>query len=436
MAQPNVIVIVSDDQGYDRAGFAGNPDVRTPNLDALASLGVWFPHAICQFPASAPSHATLMTGQYVRTHGVTGGGQAVPDTAPALPSLLRGAGYYTGCVGKTDVHPGLGFDVVRPMDGYRKWLERRGLVDQVLAWDIGARADAPAEYWESLGAVRSNVSETQHATTWIGDQAVRFIQRAGEPFFLCAGFTKPRHPFDPPAPWDELYAPDALALPPGWRLPPPRTDTRREGHFATGAMTEAKFRQVLAFYYASISLLDHQVGRLLATLISRGHTNNVIVYCSGHGDYMGQHGLILKGHARLYDSVLRTPLIVAGLAGQRRGKTSAVLAELADVAPTLLDAAGIDTPAAVEGKSLVSLLTSRGRTHRPAAFAEDAGGTMIVRNRRYKLIETTDRRRRALFDLEKDPYEFDNLYRKPEGAKALVSMQAALNAIGSPYQKD
>jgi len=426
MARANIILILADEHRWDCAGYAGNCDVRTPNLDALARHGVTFSQAICQYPLCVPSRVTLMTGQYVHTHGVEGNRAGLPLTATTLPGVLHAAGYNTAAIGKMHFTPtfaNYGFDIMqlaeqdgpgRLEDNYHAWLKDHGQSDDVDVWDQVDRDRAPQAYWDSFGAMTSNLPETSHCTTWIGDQAVRFLQLAREPFFLWMGFIKPHHPFDPPEPWDRLYDPAKLTLPDGWRLPVPEEDIRRGGYFDPRQMTEPKFRQVLAYYYASISHMDRQIGRVLATLTARGFTNNLIVYCADHGDYMGQHGLILKNE-QPYEALLRVPLIFAGLTGQRRGETEPALAQLTDIVPTILDAAGLGVPPTVEGKTLVPALKQADVYVRDAALAQGPGGMRIARTLTHKLVQSPEFS--ALYDLVRDPYEFDNLYGRPDAAQ-------------------
>ncbi|HIJ66338.1 MAG TPA: sulfatase-like hydrolase/transferase [Candidatus Hydrogenedentes bacterium] len=435
MARPNIILICADQHRWDCAGCAGNADIRTPNLDILAAHGVRFPQAICQFPSGAPSRATILTGQHPSTHGVGAGRKDLPNAAVTFPQLLANAGYWCGCVGKMDSilsRSHTGFDVMKPaeqqrdgqrQDDYHAWLEGRGLADQMTTGDHRDREMAPTARSERFGARASNLPEDAYSTTWIGDRAVQFLRAAREPFFLYTGFTKPRHPFDPPPPWHKMYPQRALTLPEGWRLPISEQDLRQNNSFDFRAMTESRFRRVLSHYYANISLVDKQVGRILATLSSRSLTNNLIVYTADHGDYMGQHGLILKG-GQLYDSVLRVPLVIAGLARQGRGQVDPTPVELADLMPTFLEAATIRIPKRVEGKSLVGLLCHRGSGRR-AAFAEGPHGAVVVRTAGNKLVESPDQEFRALYDLNKDPHEFRNLY----GTRRAERVQAQLTEL-------
>ncbi|HOZ45409.1 MAG TPA: sulfatase-like hydrolase/transferase [Candidatus Hydrogenedentes bacterium] len=441
MARPNVIVILSDQHRWDCAGFAGNPDVRTPNLDALAAHGVVFDQTVCQFPLCVPSRSTLLTGQYPSTHGVLGNRQGLPTSSTTLPATLKASGYNTAAIGKMHFNPpraDYGFDVMqlaeqdghgRYVDDYHAWLKEQGVLDEMDVWDQVDRDSAPKRYWDTFGAMTSNLSEAQHSTTWIGNMAVRFVQSAREPFFLFVGFIKPHHPFDPPARWSRIYAPRQLTLPPGWCLPVPKADACHGGFFDPAKMTEARFRRVLAHYYASISHMDHQIGRVLATLTGRGFTNNLIVYASDHGDYMGQHGLIIKGGAKMYDALIRVPLIIAGAVGQRRGVADDTLAQLTDIMPTILDTAGLDAPSCIEGRTLRPQLEGAQSVLRDVAYCEGPDGIRIARTKRHKLVESPREELKAFYDLERDPHEFENLYGRPEAARGQAELTAALEEI-------
>lgn len=432
MRRPNIILILADQHRWDCLGYAGNPDVRTPNLDALAKHGVVFSQAICQWPMGVPSRCTLMTGQYAGNHRVFDNHHGLGPGTATLPRLLRGAGYYTAAVGQmrfTPLYGDYGFEVMdlaersgfgRHEDDYHKWLDDRHAVDQIDHWDQVNRDAAPQEYWDSFGAMPSTLPEEYSSTTWIGNQVVRLIQSTREPFFLWVGFIKPHHPFDPPSPWDRMYGPAALALPGGFRVPVSERDRPRDGVFDLSKLTEPAFRRALSYYYANISHMDNQVGRILATVGSRGHTNNIVVFAACHGCYMGQHGLLLGGDAPPYDALIRVPLVIAGLAGQRSGETEGALAELTDLMPTLLEAAGVPVPDTVQGKSLVPLLRGRRDELRAAAFCEYLHGTRIVRSHEHKLVDSRREDFNAFYDLVGDPHEFENLLGRPHSVKEQV----------------
>lgn len=431
---------MADELRWDCLGYAGNADVETPNLDALAAHAVNFTQAICQQPLCVPSRTTALTGLRPAEHGVRANETPLPEETPVFPRLLRGAGYHTAAIGKMHFVPPRaerGFDLMRlaeqdgpgrNQDDYHAWLAEQGQEDRIDHWDQVDRAAAPERYWLSFGAMQSNLPEPLYSSTWIGDQAVRYLSdTAREPFFLSVGFIKPHHPFDPPEPWDRLYDPRNLRLPEGFVLPVPEDDARHEAFFDLRQMTEARFRRVLAHYYATISHIDAQVGRILATLAARGLTNNVTVFTADHGDYMGQHGLILKSGARPYDALLRVPLLIAGLRAQRRGTAEPALAELTDIAPTLLEVAGAEPLPACSGRSLVPCLYREGVTLRAAALAEVRGNTRAVRTAARKLIESSDPAMCAYYDLETDPHEFVNRYGDPACAGSRERLRAFLN---------
>ncbi len=240
-------------------------------------------------------------------------------------------------------------------------------------------------------------------------------------------FTKPDHPFDPTPPWADRYKPTALRLPPDFQLPVRDEDTGFDGHFDPRAMTEARFRRILAYYYANITHLDHQVGRILATLTARGITNNLVVFCGTHGNYMGQHGLVFGAPGRPYDSLLRVPLVISGLGGPRRGTANPALARLDDIPATILDVTGLTLPPTFTGKSLTPKLRSPGVALRRAATADVPPGQRVVRTVSEKLVLSEDEGLCAYHDLEADPHEMSNLYTRPEKKARIERLRQWLN---------
>jgi arylsulfatase A-like enzyme len=438
MKRPNVIIITTEQLRYDCLGFAGNNDIRTPNLDALAAHGVYFPQAICQDPVAARSRAGLLSGRQAERHRPGTEDPLLPGKQNTLPRLLRKVGYHTVAIGKMDLTPpraDCGFETMllaeqnqagRCEDDYHAWLKNQDKTDRIDIMDQVERDTAPKSYWNSFGAMPSNLPEEFHSTTWIGDQAVRYFQWAQEPFCLFTSFIKPNHPFDPPSPWAEMYKPRSLKLPPDFALPVPEDDLQHDALFDLKTMTEARFRKILALYYANISHVDRQVGRILATLTARGITNNLFVFCSVNGNYMGQHGLILGGNSRPYDSVLRVPLVIAGLAGQRRGKSDAALAQLTDVMPTILEAAGLPIPKSVVGESLIPQLKDDNVVLRKFATARAHEDCQIIKDTRYKLIESKEPTLQALYDLKEDPYENKNMYDQKSTEKVRLELSEHL----------
>lgn len=434
MRKPNIILITASQLRWDCLGYAGNHDVHTPNLDVLASHAAVFEQAIAACPCGAAARATLLTGHYPGHHGVFSYGQALRPGLDTLPHLLREAGYETGLAGMLQAIPpnaSLGFDRLalaepespgRGQDEYHSWLREHGQTNPIEAWDDASGEAAPMMYWNSFGALRADYEEKYSSTTWIGDRAVRGICTMTEPFFLWVSFIKPRPPFDPPPPWDGMYDRKRLQLPEAFCLPAPDEDLDYPYRFDPGKLTEARFRRILAYYYAHISLLDRQVGRILATLTARGITNNILVFTADYGCYMGQHGLVSEGGPP-YDSLLRIPLLIGGLTQQRRGIRETALVEQADLMPTLLHAAAIRRPRTLAGESLLPLLQDTGAMVRNAAYAQIAPDLHVVRTHRYKLVEGGSNHRPGLYDLRDDPHEFHNRFGEP----AMAAIQSDLS---------
>lgn len=398
MAQPNAIIVLADALRLDCAPPASNRDLKTPNLAALAKHGLSFTQAITQHPLAPSARATLLTGQYPSTHGETASSPGAPSVR--LPRLLRDAGYTTAVVGNTqcDVDPEEhGFTSVRQMgtvdsndDDYAAWLAQP---------DTAKRSD-----------------EERSRTAWIGSQAIRFLQSTQEPFFLLVCFTRPQPPLDPPPPWDATYDPLALNPPAHLNLSSTDSDVSRED------------RIELARYYATISHMDSQIGRILATVAGRGHTNNMIVFTSDRGWALGGDERIAAGDPP-HDALLRIPLIVSGVAGQRHGETDDSPVELADVMPTVIDAAGCALPPDIPGKSFLPVLKDSSVRHRDAAYAESSNGIRLLRTRRHKLVEFPYEERRSLYDLEADPDETTNLLGNPQTIGEQVKLTRLLRRI-------
>jgi len=431
-SRPNILLIHADQHRFDCLGAYGNPDVRTPNIDALAAEGVAWTNSFCCFPVCTPSRYSLLTGLYVHQHLGGTNHSTLPSGLPTLPRLLRRAGYDTAAVGKmhfTPTYLDVGFERMRLAeqhgpgrwdDDYHRHLMAVGLADRIDLIDQEAefRRRAPGAYWDRLGTAVSDVPEEHHSTTWIGDRAVEEIGRWSPDgaHLLMVGFIKPHHPFDPPAPWDRMYDPGALALPAGWTERPLPQDTAfSRGYFRYADMTEASFRRVLAGYYANISHIDQQVGRMIDAVRARGlDARTLVVYTGDHGDYMGCHHLALKGN-HMYDPLVKVPLVIRRPGGPA-GEVSDALVSNVDVAPTLLAAAGCEAPPEMAGLDLAAR-----REGREVVFAE-AGREVMARTRTHKLLLCRDRTQSQLFDLRADPHEMDNLIARPEAARVLADL--------------
>lgn len=429
MAQPNILIIQSDQHRFDCLGTTGNPDVRTPNIDAIANDGTTFEQSFCPYPVCTPSRYSFLTGLWVHQHLGWTNHSTIPNGMATFPRILRDAGYRTKAVGKMHLTPtylDVGFDEMllaeqngpgRYEDDYHRYLREEGLCDGVDLVDQEReyRARATQRYWDTFGALVSDLDEDHHSTTWIGDRAVETLDGwEGGGNLLMASFIKPHHPFDPPAPWHEMYDPAALTVLPGWTdRPDPEDVLFSKGYFSHSNLDDRRLRRLMAYYYGSISHIDHHVGRMIDSLRARGlYDDTLIVFNSDHGEYLGFHHMKGKGN-RMYEPLVRVPLIVKWPGQTREAVRRDDLVNTIDLSPTFLNAAGCDVPDVMSGFDL------REETSREVMFAESARGfEVMARSRTHKLLMCEDSDYDRLYDLENDPLELTNVLRKTEHAEA------------------
>lgn len=429
--RPNILVILTDQHRWDCLGAAGNEQVRTPHLDRLAGDAVHFTHSSCPHPICTPSRYSLLSGLYLHQHGGQTNRSTLAPGIETFPRALRRAGYRTKAVGKmhfTPTYLDVGFGELelaeqagdgRLDDDYHRELRAEGLLDadDLLDQRQEFRQRAPRRYWETFGARPSTLPEAWHSTTWIAERALQALARWTDPGnLLMVGFIKPHHPFDPPEPWASLYDPAEITPLPGWTDAVADHDRAyHRGYFPNDDLTEATLSQAAALYYATISQIDHHVGRMIDLLKSRGqYDNTLIVFTSDHGEYLGfRHMLLKNGH--LYDPLVRVPLLVKFPGQQWAGTARQTLASLIDLAPTILAVAGLDPPRTMGGLDLADASADR-----PVAFAEGRPGRMyMARSRSHKLLLARDPAESLFFDLAEDPFESTNRFDDP-ASQALV----------------
>ena len=446
---PNILLIYSDQHRYDCLGVAGHPDVETPNIDAIAADGVWYPDSYCCSNVCTPSRYSLLTGLYVHQHGGRGNRSTLPAGIPTFPRILRDAGYDTAAVGKmhfTPTYLDVGFSRMklaeqdgsgRYVDDYHAWLMQNGLIDGLDAIDQihEYRHRAPPDYWDTFGAQVSDLDEERHSTTWIAEQALAEISswKPGNRHLLMVGFIKPHHPFDPPANWADMYDPAALRLPGGWIDEPLARDLAlSSGYFPMGRLSERRLRRIMAYYFALISQIDHQVGRIVALLKKKGaYENTMIVYTADHGEYLGYHHLLLKD-GPLYDPIVRVPLAIKFAGGARAGETHPGQVTSLDVAASILAAGSAEypvnplMPVNLPGLNLATstaghetIFAERWEANRRSVASGEyaqvlgrGGGltSFMARTRNHKLLLDRKESRTLLFGFETDPFEMTNLY--------------------------
>ena len=435
--KPNILLIHTDQHRINCLGSYGNKDVQTPNIDSIANDGVRFENSFCPYPVCTPSRYSLLSGLPVHEHrGWTNRCTLSPEIK-TFPSILKIAGYKTKAIGKmhfTPTYLDVGFEemILAEQDGPGRWdddyhreLKKMGLVDRNDLEDQRReyRKKARKEYWETCGALPSNLPEKYHTTTWIGDYAVKELDTwkdSGN--MMMVGFIKPHHPFDPPESWADMYNPDKLTLLPGFTDECiPYDIALSKGYFPHVKLTEKKLRLAMALYYATISQIDFHVGKMIEVLKRKGiYDSTMIIFTSDHGEHLGYHHQLLKG-GYMYDSIAKVPLIIKYPLNGKKGTVSTALVNNIDLAPTILKQASCSPSQQMQGFDLYNQ-----NVNREFVFAHNRRGaeTMARSKTRKLLYHPTGKS--LFFDLEKDPNELVDVYNSPDYLHEIEKFKKAI----------
>jgi len=434
-------LITSDDLNT-ALGCYGHPLVKSPQIDRLARRGVRFERAYCQFPLCNPSRASLLTGLRPDTTGVLDNQTRFRDRVPetvTLPQWFRNRGYFTARIGKLyhyNVPMGIG---TSGLDDPFSWDEITNPKGKDVADEKEIASIAPGTgFGATLSWLAAEGSDSAQTDGMAADAAVRFLERhRDEPFFLAVGFYRPHTPYVAPRSYFNLYPTERISPlcdPEDDRkdIPLPALPVNPPDY----GMNDATKRQVLQAYFASISFMDAQVGKLLDALERLGlDDRTVIVFLSDHGYHLGEHGLWQK--QTLFEEAARVPLIVAAPGIKAAGQASPRLAELIDVYPTIADLAGEPAPATLPGRSLRPLLDDPNQAWKSSAITQlrrdGKGGSFLgysLRTEHFRYIEWDGGRRGLeLYDQDKDPREFHNLADDPQHAETLASLKQQLREV-------
>ena len=434
-AKPNVLFIAVDDMNND-LGCYGSPIVQSPNIDKLAARGVKFDRAYCQFPLCSPSRSSIMTGLRPDTTRVFNlqyhFRQGLPDVV-TLPQLFMRNGYYAARVGKIYHYGNPGDIGTSGLDDAPSWQEvvnPAGTDKTTLEPEITNFTPQ-----RGLGSAMSFLSDAKgrdedHTDGKVATEAIRLLEKhQREPFFLAVGFYKPHTPYVAPKKYFDLYPLEKITvpeMPKGFVESVPTaalTSTRPWPNFG---VTHDQARLSKQAYYAAISFVDAQIGRVVDALDRLGlRDNTIIVFWSDHGYSLGEHGLWMKQSC--FEESARVPMIFAG-PGIKAGTPSPRLVEFVDVYPTLADLAGLTPPAKLEGASLRPLLVRPDAPWtRPAFTQVERGGFPghSVRTPRWRYTEWDGGKQGAeLYDHETDPGEMKNLAADPAHAATLAELKA------------
>jgi len=470
----NVLFIITDQQRADHLGCAGNPDLKTPNLDRLAAEGIRFTNAYVANPICMPNRSTIFTGKYPSVHGVKCNGYNLDTNIPTFSQTLLDRGYHTCSIGKIHLNfygtpfsrrynsvesmipfvfkakderspfpkPYYGLDEVELTIGhgdavgghYLDWIKER----------------AP-EYFDFLKTrttklfdqilYESPIPEEIYQTSYITERTLSFLKRFSEghygnkPFFLHCSYPDPHHPVCPPGKYKNMYNPDEIEISSTlsdinklYNHKVLGTYTNVYRRTSMRETTEEELRKFLAYTYGTISLIDHGVGQILAAINSLGlEKDTIVIFTSDHGDFMGDHGILLKAITH-YQGVIRVPFIwkVSGLT--KAGTTTNSLASSIDIPSTILNLLKVKRkyhPLGMQGYDLTPILKNPSFKIRDHCIIEEDQDYEESKDRtklpslRVRTMITEDNRITIyqgyedagdLFDLKNDPHEKHNLW--------------------------
>ncbi len=470
-SRPNILLLLSDQQRADALG-AVNDAIQTPHLDRLAREGTLFNRAFAPTPVCLPCRASLLSGRYPSTHGAAHNGAGLPEDYPQLlSSALADRGYYTHMIGKSHLTPchdplskesspfihnrayfrnwhgpwygfehadiAIGHSTEKHACGmhYGAWLEDRG-VDTSRYFGHTA--------YEEFGAW--DLPEEFHNSAWTAETTINGIRRAADsdqPFFIWANFQDPHNPCMVPEPWASMYDPkripqhgfkpgepecfadkpafyrEILDQPGPYACKPSDRGMRGAGNVCHLDWTQEQIQENAACYYGMVSLMDKQIGRILAELDRTGAADNtLVVFASDHGDLLGDHGLWWKSLV-CYDESIRVPMI-ARFPGQiPAGRRSGAFQSLVDLFPTFCNFAGAAAPGEVEGVDQRAVWQGTAEQARADVIIEERPynsdfNERIIVTDRFKLAYYAGRPWGELYDVQADPHHIRNLWDAPE----------------------
>ncbi len=428
--KPNIVVFLTDDQGYWAMGCAGNREIRTPTLDRLVRTGIRFARFFCASPVCSPARASLLTGRIPSQHGIhdwirAGNSPIEPDRGGRLIEYLAGqigytdrlaaAGYVCGISGKW--HLG---DALHPQKGFTFW--------EVHAAGGGPYYGAPVVH---DGAV---YREPRYVTDVITDNALAFLDSVAvdaRPFYLSVHYTAPHSPWGrdqhPAELYDEYYDHCPFDSTP--------VESRHPWQINSAPYGDAANRRgILSGYFAAVTAADAGMGRIIDWLEAHGlRQNTLIFFTSDNGMNMGHHGIYGKGNGtfpqNMFDTSVLVPAIISRPGHVPQGVVNDDLLSHYDLMPTLLDYLGLPHPdaGALPGRSFAPLLRGeplRGREH--VVVCDEYGPVRMIRNRDWKYVHRYPYGPHEFYDLASDPEERHNLIDDPARRPHIVEMKAAL----------
>ena len=469
----NILFIITDAQRGDCLSRLGHPTIQTPNLDRLAAKGVLFSSAYVQCPVCGPSRMSLHTGRYVHAHRSSWNEVPLPADEGTTGTYFSEAGYRAAWMSKTHyvkdyftdpppedqpfetigqwcTEPMRGFedwayDRFRPGQPYRAYLEAQGYPERVFTTGFGSIVSTPTGELLDPNDYRASrfptvVRAEDSRTAFFANRAMDFIREASggdRPWLLALNYFSPHHPWVAPAPYHAMYDPDQVPPPnrhpDELKNPHPMHKLYRIESGSPPLDDEEYCRLVRAVYYGMVSEIDHHVGRLLDFLEEQGLLDStIIVFTSDHGVFLGDHWM--RETELWFDESHRVPLIIydpSSDADGTRGQIQDALVEEIDILPTLMDAAGLELPYQIQGRSLMPMIRegvvpARWRTEvhsdwdfrffwvsRELGLRPEQCRMWMIRDREFKYVHF-NALPELLYDLQEDPQEWYNLARDSE----------------------
>ena len=454
--KPNIVLIMTDQQRADTIAELGCPWMQTPNLDKLVKEGVSFTNCFVTSPVCVSSRASVFLGAYPHTTNVYTNFEV---WQPNWVQWLAESGYHCVNVGKMHINP---YDAKggfhqrfcvenkdRPLfledheraiyDEWDKALKTKGLEKPSRYTRVRDDRDA---FMQNLGCFTWEINSDMHPDNFVGNTALWWLQdrKAESPFFLQIGFPGPHPPYDPTSDFLELYKdvefPHRAPLETELALQPSMHAQLRQSMVKFNIdsvawrtkLSDADIQRLQRYYSANVSMIDHKIGQILSCLDTRGYLDNtIIIFCSDHADALGEHGHIQKW--TMYDCVTRVPLVFWAPDKIKKNHKCDDLVQLMDLAPTILNFAGIKTPENWEALALNKMLidgvwdeTDLEKTLRKYVYSElgrdhiQSGAEYVImrRDKHWKYVIYPGSEEGELYNLTEDPRELKNLWNEPD----------------------
>ena len=454
MPRPNILHMFVDQQRFDTIGALNNPVIKTPNLDRLVKSGVAFTNAYSPSPVCISARCSMIFGQYPANTGCYENTMMPDDGRSTFMNMLSENGYRTHGIGKCHFSPDAlalrGFQTreIQEEGGtnsvtdypYMKYLQDKGYAH--LLEPNGVRGEM---YYMPQP---SQLPPQDHPTQWIGDRSVSFIsgqKDVDQPWYLFSSFIHPHPPFAPPSPWHKLYRGDDMPLP---NIPDQYeflqtyvNKCQNRYKYRDGGYDRNHIRMMKAYYYACISFVDFQIGRILDELEQTGQLNNtMIIFTGDHGEHLGDYRCF--GKRSMHDSCARIPLLISMPGRFSGGTVCDTAASLVDIAPTILAAAGTALPGhALDGVDLYKLVS--GESDREYVFSQlsfQMTGFLEQQSQFSQLIDDPDRRRAVFSTYMAASKNWKYFYSAPDNREYLFDKQKdpreTRNAAAAPMKKE